>query len=67
MDKKKYKQYTDYAVEQTVNLLGIDSPTGYTEDATNYVMKEFKKLGYKPELTGKSRAMVDSVSVRLAV
>ncbi|MBR1848622.1 MAG: M42 family metallopeptidase [Lachnospiraceae bacterium] len=58
MDKRKYKQYVDYAVEQTVNLLGIDSPTGYTEDAANYVMKEFKKLGYKPELTGKGGVLV---------
>ena len=28
---------TDFIMEQAVNLLQIDSPTGYTEEAARYV------------------------------
>ena len=53
------KKYADYAVKKTVELLNIDSPTGYTKMAADYVAKEFKKLGYKTTITNKGGALVD--------
>lgn len=53
------KKYADYAVKKTVELLGIDSPTGYTKKAVDYVAKEFKKLGFKVTITNKGGVLVD--------
>ena len=37
MKKLNLKKYTAFAVKETVALLGIDSPTGYTEEAAAWV------------------------------
>ena len=50
--------YTNYAVEQTVALLAIDSPSGYTHKAADYVMKALTKLGFTPALTRKGGVLV---------
>jgi putative aminopeptidase FrvX len=42
------KQYT--TLQQ---LVEIDSPTGYTENACNYIFNLLKSYGYKPEYTNK--------------
>jgi putative aminopeptidase FrvX len=34
-------------------LVNIDSPTGYTENACNYIFNLLKSYGYKPEYTNK--------------
>ena len=47
MDKK----YVDYAVEKTLDLLKIDSPSGFTVKAVDFVAEEFKKLGYTSVIT----------------
>ena len=52
------KKYTNYIVEQTKNILAIDSPTGFTANAANYVMAEYEKLGLKPQLTKKGGVVV---------
>lgn len=44
---------TNYAVEQTLLLLGIDSPTGYTKDVTNALMETLRGLVFQPERTNK--------------
>ena len=49
---------TDYVVEQAVNVLSIDSPTGFTARAADYVMGEYRKLGYDPVLTNKGGILV---------
>ena len=49
---------TDYVVEQAVKVLSIDSPTGFTARAAEYVMGEYRKLGYDPVLTNKSGILV---------
>ena len=36
----------EYVKEQLKNLLAIDSPSGYTKEATDYLLKEFEKLGF---------------------
>lgn len=49
------KDYVDYMVEETRKILAIDSPSGYTREVADYVMEEYKKLGYEPQLTVKGR------------
>ena len=48
----------DYIVEQVKAVLAIDSPTGYTKNAANYVLGEYRRLGYQPQLTGKGGVLV---------
>ena len=55
----KSKKYVEYIVETTQKLLAIDSPTGYTKNAAEFVMKEYEKLGYKPQLTVKGGVLVE--------
>ena len=38
------KNYVDYITDVTCKLLEIDSPTGYTRNAAEFVMEEYKKL-----------------------
>ena len=52
------KPYTDYIVEQVLRLLSIDSPTGYTADAAQYVFDTFSSLGYHPQMTVKGGVLV---------
>ena len=49
---------TSYMLEQTKNILAIDSPTGFTSRAAEYVMEEYRKLGYEPHLTNKGGIFV---------
>ena len=53
------KNYIDYIVEQTKKILSIDSPSGYTKEVAEYVMNEYKALGYEPTLTVKGGVMVE--------
>ena len=55
MDKK----YVDYAVEKTLDLLKIDSPSGFTVKAVEFVAEQFKKLGYTSVITQKGGVLVD--------
>lgn len=47
------ERYVDYAVEQAVALLAIDSPTGYTRRAADYVAGQLTEMGLDPVLTVK--------------
>lgn len=53
------KQYVDYIMEQAVNLLNIDSPSGYAKQVTDYLLEEFEKLGVKAERTVKGGVIAD--------
>ncbi len=53
------KNYVDYIVEQTKKILSIDSPSGYTKEVAEYVMNEYKALGYEPKLTVKGGVLVE--------
>ena len=46
-------KYADYAWEQTEALLAIDSPSGYTRKAAEWVKEAFEKLGFHAEITVK--------------
>lgn len=49
----------DYAVNQTVSLCRIPSPTGYTKQAAEYIIRELEALGYRPVLTHKGAVLCD--------
>lgn len=51
--------YADYAVEQAARLIAIDSPTGYTSEAAEWVKNAFSSLGYSATLTRKGGVLVD--------
>lgn len=53
------KCYTDFAIQKTVELLAIDSPTGYTQQAADYVVQAFTELGYAAKQTVKGGVLVD--------
>lgn len=53
------KKYVDYAVKVTKEVLAIDSPTGYTKAAAEYVMEQYRSLGYEPKMTVKGGVIVD--------
>lgn len=53
------KEYMDYILEKTQKILTIDSPTGYTREAAEYVCNEYKKLGYEAKLTVKGGVFAD--------
>ena len=42
---KSVKKYVDFITDKTCKLLAIDSPTGYTKNAAEWVMEEYRKLG----------------------
>ena len=53
------KKYIDYILEETCNLLAIDSPTGYTKNAAAYVLNAYQCLGYEPKMTVKGGVLVE--------
>ena len=53
------KHYADYAWEQTAALLAIDSPTGYTDRAAQWVRDAFAALGFDAAITVKGGVLVD--------
>ena len=53
------KTYADLAVEKCLELLAIDSPTGFTDGAARYVKEEFEALGYPAKTTGKGGVLID--------
>lgn len=50
--------YIDYMLDATTRLLAVDSPSGYTEHAAEFVMKELEAMGYAPEQTRKGGVLV---------
>jgi len=55
MDNK----YTEFAVKKAVELLAIDSPTGFTEKAKEWVKTQFEMLGFSTTITRKGGVVVD--------
>ncbi len=58
-EKNGFKDYTDFIMQKTTELLAIDSPTGFTDDAAAWVKKEFESLGFTAKMTGKGGVLVD--------
>lgn len=53
------ENYVNFAVEKTVELLAIDSPTGYTKAAEDFVLREFTALGFAAKRTVKGGILID--------
>ena len=53
------QKYVEYAVEETMKLLAVDSPSGYTEAAAQACLDEFRALGCEARLTGKGGVVAD--------
>ena len=53
------KLYADYAWEQTAALLSIDSPSGYTAKAAQWVQQAFQDLGFSAQITTKGGVLID--------
>ena len=51
--------YADCAWDYTKNLLSIDSPSGYTDMAAQWVRDAFAELGYDAIITRKGGVLVD--------
>ena len=52
-------EYASFGAKKAVELLSIDSPTGYTAKAAEWVQKEFSDLGFAAEITTKGGVLVD--------
>ena len=51
--------YAEYAAHQAVELLAIDSPTGFTRQAAEWVLNAFRSLGYEARTTVKGGVLID--------
>ncbi len=51
--------YAEYAWEQAAALLAIDSPSGLTEKAAQWVKEAFEKLGFSARITQKGGVLAD--------
>ncbi len=54
MDRK----YADISLDKALELLSIDSPTGFTGEAAEWVKNEFCEMGYDAKLTQKGGVLV---------
>lgn len=53
------EKYMDYVMQQLAALLAIDSPSGFTDNVTGYLMEEYSRLGYAPARTKKGGVLVE--------
>ena len=53
------RDYAEYITEQAAALLAIDSPSGYTAAAAEWVKNSFAALGFDARLTQKGGVIVD--------
>ena len=53
------RTYAEYAAHQAVELLAIDSPTGFTRQAAEWVQNAFRSLGYEARTTVKGGVLID--------
>ena len=53
------RSYADFGWEQAAALLAIDSPSGFTDRAVQWVSSAFEILGYRSTITTKGGVLVD--------
>ena len=54
-----HQSYAEFAWEQAAALLAIDSPTGFTAQATQWVQNAFEDLGFPVQITRKGGVLVN--------
>ena len=52
-------KYTEYAAEKLKELCAIPSPSGFTDKAARYLMKELKEMEYEPKTNPKGAVSVN--------
>lgn len=52
-------EYAKYAADKAVELLAIDSPTGFTKKAEDFIEKTFADLGYPVRRANKGGVLID--------
>ena len=57
MDQRA-QRLTDSCMKRAVELLAIDSPTGYTWMAAEHVTDAYRTMGLDPEITRKGGVLV---------
>ena len=58
------RTYAEYAARQAMELLAIDSPTGFTARAADWVQRAFEELGYTARRTAKGGVLVAITQMR---
>ena len=53
------KEYADIAIQKAVEMLAIDSPSGFTKEAIEWTKKEFEELGFETTPTNKGGIIID--------
>ena len=53
------KSYAQFALEKAVEVLKIDSPTGFTLKASEWVKNQFEALGFSAQFTNKGGVVID--------
>jgi len=53
------REYAVYAANKAVELLAVDSPTGFTDKAAEWVCNAFSSLGYSAQITTKGGVLID--------
>lgn len=53
------RSYAQFAAEKAIELLNIDSPTGFTKNAALWVQKEFSDMGCNATITRKGAVLID--------
>jgi len=53
------QKYLEYIIDITKKVLAIDSPSGFTKRAADYVMEEYAALGYAPTQTIKGGVLCE--------
>ena len=53
------RKYADFAWQQTAALLSIDSPSGFTDRAAQWVKAAFEILGFDAAITTKGGVLID--------
>lgn len=53
------REYAEFSSKKAIELLKIDSPSGFTKKAAAWVLKEFEALGFNARLTRKGAVLIE--------
>ena len=66
MSKKDMNNYVDYILDVTTRLLAIDSPTGFTDKAAEWVLEAILKHSARIRNMGRFKAKSEPFRLRFA-
>lgn len=52
-------EYAEYATQKALEVLAIDSPTGYTQKAAKWLLEQLRELGFSATQTNKGGVIAD--------